>query len=105
MKIVKVGPNEYWEVPAGINMLDHLEPGTRIIFLEKLPPNTVFIGNTAGSTINRYQIDTNQRDAGYAARYRKNQQAKGLVSVTVWILSKHSDTLREFVNQLNGGKT
>jgi len=98
MRIVKVGPNEFWTVPEAFNVMDHVKPGARIMWLEKLPPNAVKIGDVG--EIGQYAIDRNARNVEYQAKYRKKMRAAGYQQVTVWVLPINIDRLNAYVRRL-----
>jgi hypothetical protein len=99
MKIVKVGANEYWQVPAGINVLDHLPESTRIMRLEKLPPDAVQVASQPNG-IKEYEVDTSKRNASYQKRFREAQKKRGLIQVTVWVNPKFKEVLRNYAESL-----
>jgi hypothetical protein len=98
MKILKVG-GEYWVVPAGIDVRDHLEPGTRVIFLEKLPPRVVELSHTPEGIV-KYKIDTSSKNAEYQRTFKKRMRDAGLVSVEIWVLPENKEQVREYARKL-----
>jgi len=99
MKIVKVGPNEYWTVPEGVNVLDHVKPGVRVQWLEKLPPCSIHISNHSNG-IKQWAIDTSNQNAEHQRAYRERMKAAGLIRVCAWVHPNNAAKLHDYARDL-----
>lgn len=101
MKIVRIGPNEFWTVPEGVNVMDHVEPGVKIMWLEKLPHDSIEIGNLSNG-MKQYRVDWKTRNAVYQKTFDHKMKDTGHKRVCVWILAigDNEKELKEFAEKL-----
>ncbi len=99
MKIIKIGANEYWRVPRGVNPLEFIKEGVRVINLDKLPPNVVKVGMLSNG-MEQWVTDVNAQNAQYQRIHRQNQKNKGLSSITVWVPADKLGELKDYARSL-----
>lgn len=102
MKILKVGPDEYWKVPHREmrDILKKIPEGASVEFVDALPDNCVVHDKTMGGQVVVYKIDVKKRNAQYQQNYRTTMIAAGFKQVTVWVKARNVNKLKRFAEDL-----
>lgn len=100
MKILKVGPLEYWSVPERQmrNILRKIPEGASVEFVDDLPAHAVEVGTVAG--IKQFTVDTRSRNRDHQSQYRARMKGAGYTQVTVWVKAENVKRLKEVANEL-----